>query len=771
MTNKKYIEDFGEIEDKGKRLEALINLSKDIQEKERRIPYTFNDFLYNTSKNPRRIFRDIFHIFYDMVHHFVPEGIEEYPDSKESVGYVHYDCKDLFVTDCDFPFFADRLFANRFMNMIKNFSQGIQQNYIFLFEGPPGSGKSTFLNNLLLKLENYTRTHDGAMYESFWRLDVDKLGGYKKSIKTIEKIIENSDNEKLNQDLAFALSSGMDLPESSIDFSCPRHDHPILQIPKEYRKNFLDELIMDEEFKNKLFTKKQFEWVLKASPCNICQAVYSNLMDTLGDPLEVFSQLYARRVLFNRQLGEGISVFNPGDQTYDSPIRNSELEKNINRLFLSNDIDFTYSALAKTNNGVLALMDIKENNISRLMNLHGIISDGVHKVRLVEEHIKSIFVGLVNPEDRKHYENVKSFQDRIINVNIPYILDYNTEVSIYKNKFGEDIEQKFLPRVLKNFAKIIISTRMDSNSPVLKNWIKDPKKYEKYLDKFMLLLKMDIYSGIIPSYLSEEDFKAFNKETRKAVLDASENEGKKGISGRQSLNIFGQFISKFIKKDKLITMDMIIKFFKEELNGNYLEAPDGFIDSLEDMYDYNVLQEIKEAIYFYNESQIEKDIQNYLFAINFDAGTIEKNNFTGDKIEITEEFFTNFENIFLGSSVNETKRKEFRKDAIKEYISKTLAQEIRSESKKLNETSQYRDLFKKYTKNLKENVLVSYKENDNFRRAISDFGKDGFRNYDSRLQGDVKRLIKNLNKKFGYSEKGAKQVALYVIDKKLFEKY
>ena len=287
----------------------------------------------------------------------------------------------------------------------------------------------------------------------------------------------------------------------------------------------------------------------------------------------------------------------------------------------------------------------------------------------------------------------------------------------------------------------------------------------------MLLLKMDIYSGIIPSYLSEEDYKAFNKETRKAVLAASENEGKKGISGRQSLNIFGQFISKFNKKDKLITMDMIIKFFKEELNGNYLEAPDGFIESLEDMYDYNVLQEIKEAIYYYNESQIEKDIQNYLFAINFDPGTTEKNNFTGDKIEITEEFFTNFENIFLGSSVNEDKRKEFRKDAIKEYISKTLAQEIRSENKNLNETSQFKDLFKKYTKNLKKNVLVAYKENDNFRRAISDFGLDGFRNYDSRLQGDVKRLIKNLNKKFGYSEKGAKQVALYVVDKKLFEKY
>jgi len=37
-----------------------------------------------------------------------------------------------------------------------------------------------------------------------------------------------------------------------------------------------------------------------------------------------------------------------------------------------------------------------------------------------------------------------------------------------------------------------------------------------------------------------------------------------------------------------------------------------------------VLQEVKESLYCYNEERISKEIQNYLFAINFDIGRTER---------------------------------------------------------------------------------------------------------------------------------------------------
>ena len=42
----------------------------------------------------------------------------------------------LFVEDTDNPFFADRIFANRLMNMIDGFRGGAQQNKIYIFDGP-----------------------------------------------------------------------------------------------------------------------------------------------------------------------------------------------------------------------------------------------------------------------------------------------------------------------------------------------------------------------------------------------------------------------------------------------------------------------------------------------------------------------------------------------------------------------------------------------------------------------------------------------------------
>jgi hypothetical protein len=68
-------------------------------------------------------------------------------------------------------------------------------------------------------------------------------------------------------------------------------------------------------------------------------------------------------------------------------------------------------------------------------------------------------------------------------------------------------------------------------------------------------------------------------------------------------------------------------------------------------------------------------------------------------------------------------------------------------------------------------VLDPFLANENFRRAIKDFNDSEFKTYDRRIQLDVLFLIRNLVRKFGYTERGAKELCIFVIDNELAKKF
>ncbi len=770
---------------------AIQSLNRSMIEQDQRSPIPFEEFLKVITARPTIAIRNVFQVFHDMVKTCVGEGIDEYHDDPESISFVSYDFSRLLVEGADHPFFADRLFANRFINHIEALRRGAQQNKIYIFDGPPGCGKSTFLNNLLRKFEEYTNTEDGSRFETVWRLDRKLFGGFTEheTMPFIEKLSQLMDNYVQNRD---ELSDNQNFPHSTrtqnkffkeqnypylaedyIEIPCPSHDHPILMVPKNYRRQFLDDLFKNDEFKWKLYTEKEYDWVFRDNPCTICSSLYQAFLSKLKSPLEVFKMVYARPYRFNRRLGEGISVFNPGDKPMkQNVLSNDMLQGQINNIFKdSNLVQYIFSRYAKTNNGIYALMDIKSHNTERLMELHNIISEGVHKVGNIEENVQSLFMAVMNPEDKKNIQSFQSFLDRIEYVNILYVLDLRTEVEIYRNIFGKHIDEHFLPRVLHNFARAIISTRLNLKSEALLEWIGDPEKYRLYCDKNLQLLKMEIYTGYIPKWLTEEDRKRFTAKRRLKIIAESETEGAKGFSGRDSITIFNEFYSIYAKEDKLIRMSDLCSFFNKLRKEQNVSIPEGFLKSLLDMYDYTILQEVKESLYYYNEEQISRDIQNYLFALNFEIGSTETCKFTGEKLEITEEFLEGIESRLLSAKIEKDNRLSFRKDTQKEYTSKTLTQEIMLDGKQITETKLYESMFERYVYNLKEKVLDPFLENENFRRAIKDYNMEDFKTYDKRIRGDVTFLMKNICSKYHYTDQGAKEICIYVIDNDLARKF
>lgn len=751
---------------------AMQHLNRELGEQDQRPIISFEEFLQMLAAEPARLIRNVFQVFHDLIEAYVDDGGDEYPDDPESIHYVNYDCSKLFVEGADHPFFADRLFANRLINHVEALKLGAQQNKIYVFEGPHGCGKSTFLNNLLKKFEEFVNTEAGMRYEVVWRLNRKMVGDFDDPemnpvFKKFVRLLEIKE-EHLQEAVA---EHDVDLYDDEyLEIACPSHDNPILMVPKHYRRQLFDDILENDAFKWKLYTEKEYEWVFQDIPCTICSSLYDALLHKLKSPQKVFNTLYARPYRFNRRLGEGISVFNPGDRPLKQNIlSNPMLQKGINRLFkYSNQVKYIFSNYAKTNNGIYALMDIKSHNVERLIELHNIVSEGVHKVEDIEENVNSLFFALMNPEDKKNIADIPSFSDRIEFIHIPYVLDLNTEVEIYRNIFGQHIDESFLPGVLHNFARVIIATRLNIQSEALLEWIGDPEKHSLYCDKNLHLLKMEIFTGNIPEWLLEEDRKRLTAKRRRNIIAESVQEGREGFSGRDSIRIFNEFYSAHAREDKLINMSMLIKFFKTYSKEENKLIPKGFLDSLQDMYDYKILQKVKESLYYYNEEQISREIQNYLFAVNFEIGSVTTCKFTNQKLEITEEFLVNIEDKLLSA---QSDRNAFRQDTQKEYTSTTLAQEIMRDGMVITETKLFQTMHERYVHNLKAKVLDPFLENENFRRAIKDYDNEDFKTYDKKIQDDVTFLMNNLSSKYRFTQKGCKEVCIYVIDNELAEKF
>ena len=723
---------------------GLESLKIEVEGRDKKTVLNFEDFAAILRQEPERVLRNIFQLFHDMVKARVIGGKDEYPDDPESIGFLPYDCSKIFAERKDNPFFPDRLLANRFVEQVDDFKRGAQQNQMNVYVGPPGCGKSTFLNNLLQTFEEYTRTKEGQSLEIFWKI-------------------------KTEQD--------------EFEVPCPSHDHPVLIIPRDHRAAFLDGLLCDKpEFRKRIAREKEYDWLFSGRVCTICESIFQALCDKSCSLEKVLEMIRVRPYRFNRRLGEGISIFNPGDKPpppREMFLSDKQIQEKLDQFFGTDRVRYVFSQLAKTNNGIYVLMDIKSHNKERLLELHNVISEGVWKVAGLEEETKSLFFALMNPEDKKAIESEKmeSFQARIRYSKISYVLEPQIEVEIYRSIFGKQIDLYFLPRVLENFVRVIISSRMNLECAPLKEWIPDLQPYvqKRYCDRYGLLLRMEIYHGIIPSWISEEDQKRFIAPVRRNLIGEAVNEGDKGFSGRDSIRHFSELLKIYGPKPNepktpLITMANVIDYFKNKLDRKTSSdnIPQSFLESLVSWYNYVVLNEVKEALYFYNKEQIQGTILNYLSAINHDPdGRKIQCKYTSKEIEVTVDFFKLVGSYILGQSLDDRRAVKYAQDIQKRYA-EMLA---RDRTKPIAETELYQELFSSYVRNLKEGVLQPFIRNDNFRQAVKAFGTEEFDTFDTRHKEYIVFMIKNLVDKFGYTEQGAKEICLYVLDERLAKEF
>lgn len=722
---------------------SLEFLKKEIEKEKKVQIYTFDEYLQKVIEDPQRFFRDIFSLFHDAVMYYVGEGKSEYPiNDPANAPLIIYDCSKLFEENLAHPYFVDRFFANKFVEEVKSLARGAQQNRILAFIGPYGCGKSRFLNNLLEKLEQYLNR--GEAFEVFWEIDPAAI---------------NREEEKF-------------------EVPCPSHDYPLLVIPKQYRQDFLNRLLSNSPEKSQIFNQKEYQWIFHQQACSICNSLFWAIYEKVTDLNKVFKMIKVRPYRFDRRLGEGLVVFNPGDL---NPLHlrrpyftHEKIQENLDRVFGPNRIRYMYSVLAKSNNGIYALMDIKAHNVERFKTLHNVVSEGVWKAGEIEEGINTLFLALMNPEDKmtlEKDEGMKSLQGRIRYIDIPYVLDPKVEVKVYESTFGREIHSYFLPRVLENFAKIIISTRMKEKCEPLEKWIENIEKYDKYCDKTGRLLRMDIYTGKLPLWLTEEDKRKLDLPLKREILlfPVKEKEGMEGFDGRTSIQLFENFFNLYRPGWKLIRMDNVADYFKEKIDPSFkAKIPADFIDGVVNYYDYEAVSELKEALYFYEEEQVAQDVLHFIWASNYKIGEKVTCPWTKKEFEVTQEFLKETAIQITGkSSLSDNELKELIQDTQKKLAVAT----IQGESRQIIKSELYQYLLQNYIKNLKEKVLELFIDNRNFIAAIRAYGTKDFETFDSKIKDQIERMIGKLKEKFGYTTEGAKELAIYVFERRIPKKF
>jgi hypothetical protein len=279
---------------------------------------------------------------------------------------------------------------------------------------------------------------------------------------------------------------------------------------------------------------------------------------------------------------------------------------------------------------------------------------------------------------------------------------------------------------------------------------------------------MEIFTGHMPEWLSEEDVEKFTAERQRKIIFQSEKDGWQGLSGRDSIKMFNEFYTTYARDDKLIDMSMLRKFFSKFCEKNPDILAEGFLDSILKMYNYAVLQEVKESLYYYNKEQISNNIMNYIFAVNFEIGAVETCEFTGEIITVTDKFLRRVESRL---QVADKDAPAFRASTQKAYTSTALTQEMLRDGLPITETTLYTHLYDRYVYNLKEKVLEPFLENENFRRAVKDFNLEDFKAYDKKIQRDVTYMMTNLQRRHHYSRQGAREICIYVIDNNLAENF
>lgn len=646
---------------------------------------------------------------------------------------------------------------NHIYNALKAFGRQGLNNRLILLHGPNGSAKSTLVSAMMQGLEQYSQTPEGALYSFSWVFPVDR-------------IVRGSLGIRGDQDRkSTTLNSYAYLSEEDIACIIPSelHDHPVLAIPREARRELFKSLDLGQ------FTvpTRLTDGGLSHRDQIIFQALLNNYQ---GDFSQVLRHIRVERFYLSRVYRSGLVTIEPQmhvDAHYQQLTMNRSLSQlpsslqGINLFSVSGD-------LTDANRGVIDYNDLLKRPIDSYKYLLTACETGTVNIGQSIVHLDTVFIGSSNElqlDAFKEYPDFSSFKGRIELIKVPYLLKLHQEEQVYAPSIKSIAGHKALtPHTAWSIAFWGVLTRLkkphrerygselaptiDKLTPIDKLKLYDtnelPERFsndERKLLRANLSRLFDEYNNV-PYYEGRTGASA--RELKSVLIDAAQNPDYKTLS---PLAVASE-LRKFVKRTSEY------EFLRQDPVENYHHHEE-FIETMLSEYAVIVDREVRECLGLYDTSQWREFMKKYITHLSSLLKKEKiKNALTGSYEDPDQALLNEFESIVGAPSEAATK------DTYRQNLITQIGAWVLDHPK---EPIDYFRVFPEMKLRIEKHFYESQKSLlQKMNTALKMFGTDAEDSQHSEGSKLAHQTLENMQKKFGYSVDGAKEVIGFLMSRK-----
>jgi len=628
---------------------------------------------------------------------------------------------------------------------IKLFALEGRADRLILTHGPNGSSKTTIADMLFKGLEAYSQTPEGALYRFVWIFP--KAGTRGRGLGFARSSAANDDD----------LESYAWLPAEDLASVLPADlkTNPVYLIPREERREFLYDIAGGPlEFPH--------VHILRGDMGTKSRTIFEALLaDHKGNWREVMRYVRVERFKVSRRYRLAAVTIEPQGNV-DAEARQVTADMNLANLppSLQNLKLFEVGGdLIEANRGLVEYSDFLKRPLE--YNKYLLTTSEKGTVRL--PHL----------DEFKEQRDFTSFKGRIELIPVPYLLEYEKEVQIYRDQLATIAQRLVIaPHAARTAALWAILTRLMRP---------DPEHYDPSLratiERLTPLAKALLYQGRDPSDLedlTQEEVKRLRDHLPQIAAEHRDGpfyEGRFGASPREMKSILldASYRTRSCCFTPMAVLSELRDLVKDKTVYDFLRLrppegvetryhdPEGFVDDVERALVRVILRELKESMGLVAEEEYDRRFEQYfLHVIAHTRGTRVTDPVTGDEVPPDPKVLTGVEALIdTGEDVD-----AFRKN----LISRIGAFSVGHPGEKVR----YRDLFPDILRALKRELYT--RQEVAVREVEEDFllvDTPAFESLKPVRRQHVETTLRNMESQFGYPRVCALEMVRFAVKRGL----